>query len=201
MQSWLTARGYSIVRPEDVKLNLDSLEDVTIKNPRKILNLNLQEYALLPHPIATLFGGIIVIHIFKDIKNTQSILLIANEKGFVIGKADLIRVLEKSLMISHTIVITSALSPQASSMSSHNFKHVEILTMNEVLINKLQFQGVPRYQVLNEKQIKHLEHFYKIKRDKLSCMNYKEDAMARYLGFLPGSVVFNMESREFRLVI
>jgi hypothetical protein len=204
MQQFLLARGLQTIPLEDITLNLQPLDLVVMKAPFKKKTI-LQDYCFLNHPITTMFNGLIIVHVLTNKEKTQqTLLLVSNEPHFVLSKPDLMQVMLKATSIARTIAVVCGLSTQAASLRSFFLKtaHIgEILAMDEVLINKPIFGDVPRFRILtSEEQVLLLKERCSTKQ-KLPEMSYLEDGTGRWLGFLPGMIVYNVDKNLYRYVV
>jgi len=203
MQHFLAARKLRTIPPSEIKLNLQPLDTVVMKAPFKKKTI-LQDYSFLDYPIMTMFNGLIVVHVlmYESCETEQLLLLVSNEPKFTLSKPDLMQIMSKATSIARTITIVGTLSSQSASVRHLFLKtmHVgEILGMEEIF-NKMDYGDVPRYRVLSEAE---KVAFFKetcSTPEKRCQLSYLQDGIGRYLGFLPGMVVYNIDKKLHRVV-
>ncbi len=194
------------MEPNKVTLSLEPLKTIVMKNATKVNEAYLQDYKFLNHPITSLFDGFVMVHVFEHIDNKkQGLFFIIKEKSFVLSKPDLFQLLKVGTSIGHTIVITTSLSTQSATLRTSFLKHSlhigEILSIDEVLIPKLRSHYVPRYQVLTKEEAKKYRKDAYLEGIQIPEMIYARDAIARYMGFYPGTMVMNMDKNLPRMVV
>ena len=77
---------------------------------------------------------------------------------------------------------------------------IEVLSLSEIKIPKMESRLVPRYRILTEEEIVAAEKKRCTTRLRFLPM-FREDAIARYMGYPEGTVLLNTDSQELRLVI
>ena len=209
MNCFLNARGYTLLSPSEVQLDIASIRDVLVKSkkPQKLVfDLEKSE---LPFALTCVLNGMLYVHVVKKKNNEQAFFLVACQESGVIGKPSLGTLLAKCTAIAHTIIVLNVISPQAKSLqivyreSSDQKNPIlgELILKNDISRPKLKSKHMFRYQILNEDEIKALEKKYSAKRDAFLWM-YEQDATARYYGFERGMVLRVLEPDiTYRLVV
>lgn len=97
---------------------------------------------------------------------------------------------DKLLLIAPDKINIQGSSFETMIVNFYNQKgyYVQIIGLPQLNINIVDHQDVPKHIVLNEKEKKELLEKYQL-NDKQLPFILRDDAMARYLGLLPGEVV------------
>lgn len=208
MICFLNARGYTLLPPSEVKLDITCIRDVFVKSkkPQKLV-FDLEK-AEMPFALTCVLNGMLFVHVIKKKNNEQAFFLVACQESGVIGKPSLTTLLAKCTAIAHTIIVLNVISPQAKSLQivyheTENKKSNlgELILKTDILKPKLRSKHMFRYQILNEDEIKALEKKYSANREKFLWM-YEQDATARYYGFERGMVLRVLEPDiTYRLVV
>lgn len=118
-----------------------------------------------------------------------------------LGKNDVRKVLKYASSIKHIIIFTPDISQQAVQvLESAQDYFTEILNHSDVAFDKCKSILVPTYRILTEEEVLQFEKDHCVTVDKLPKM-LRSDAMARYLGFREGQVVFAIEENNYRIVV
>jgi len=195
MDHFLLARGYTVSQTPS---NLPGWE---WKMPKKGLAQMKSLPNLLPSvPFQSVYHGSAQIYTLENqrytLDNHPSTLFLVCVSANVLSKAECVELMHACTKLKHSIFLSTFALPIAVGKKFP----LERLLLHEVLIPKLLNGDVPHYKLLTEQEIQQVEKHECTKRSKFPHMNYETDAIARYCGFLPGTVVFNKEKQEYRLV-
>ena len=124
-----------------------------------------------------------------------ALLFLATES---LGKSDIKNILTFSNTVSH-IIIYGHVSLQAKILLEESTAFCEVITATDIVFDKCASVLVPTYRVIPPKDVRTMLKSRCISIDSLPKMK-RHDAMARYLGFRTGTVVFAEETDTYRLV-
>ncbi len=194
MYCFLNARGYTVLPPDEVKIDFKAIHDPIVKSVKRPQKQVFElEKAELPHALTCVLNEMVFVHVVRKPNKEQAFLLVARPESDVIKKAQLNLLLEKATKLAHTLIILNLISAQAKTLmvsfnSSERAFVGELLLKSDVIADKLRSKLVSRYQILNESEIKDLEKKYQKERKDFPWM-YEQDAIARHHGFVRGMVV------------
>lgn len=117
-----------------------------------------------------------------------------------IGKTFATKIIAHAKGCGSAIVLSPSITAQSVPLFINAPSRIDHLLFTEIAIDKPKSRLVPRYVQLNKEEIQALLLQRKIEMKNLSIMN-RHDAIARYLGFVPGEVVHALESDTYRLVV
>ena len=115
-----------------------------------------------------------------------------------LGKSNIKEVLKFSSTVDH-IIVFGHVSLQAKSQLESSTRYCEVIDDSDIIFDKCSSVLVPTYQVVKKEQVDYMLKHYYMSLDQLPKMK-RNDAMVRYLGFRPGSVVLAVETNTYRLV-
>jgi DNA-directed RNA polymerase subunit H (RpoH/RPB5) len=115
-----------------------------------------------------------------------------------LGKSDIKRVLVFANAVKH-IIVYGHVSLQAKTQLEESAAFCEVLTAADIVFDKCSSVLVPTYRTIDQKDVDIMLKRRCMSLDSLPKMK-RNDAMARYLGFRPGTVVFAEETDTYRLV-
>ena len=97
---------------------------------------------------------------------------------------------DRLILIAHEKINIPGSSFETMLNNFYNQKgyYVQIISLNQLHINIVDHCDVPHHEVISEEQKKELLEKYNIKDINLPVI-LRDDAMARYLGMIPGEVV------------
>jgi len=115
-----------------------------------------------------------------------------------LGKSDIKRILIFSNAVTH-IIVYGHVSLQAKMQLEESSAFCEVITAADIVFDKCSSVLVPTYRIIEEKEVQIMLKSRVMSRECMAKMK-RNDAMARYLGFRPGTVVFAKETDTYRLV-
>lgn len=113
--------------------------------------------------------------------------IVCKRNDKTIGVEDVKEILGKHPKVTRFIFISSSIS-YPSRYLLHG-RIWEVVSPLSIRFNKTKHILVPKYRTLREEEIQDVEKKFKTPRTKFPSLIAKVDAMAIYLGFLPGDVV------------
>jgi DNA-directed RNA polymerase subunit H (RpoH/RPB5) len=124
-----------------------------------------------------------------------ALFFLANDS---LGKSDIKRVLIFSSAVKH-IIVYGHVSLQAKTQLEEASAFCEVVTAADIVFDKCSSVLVPTYRIIEPKEVQIMLKCRSMSLETMPKMK-RNDAMARYLGFRPGTVVFAEETDTYRLV-
>lgn len=173
----------TIKSKEEIKKTL-LINVVKMLTARKILNKGD-----IDKNIGNILNGYLSKHIF-EIKNTNSgkyYITIIDYNLTSISKLSNISSFVKSTTGSSRIVIAETINPKISTYLFNNYNKTESFSKNELMINLIDHELQPKFELLDKKKAEEILDNYFIKKENLPVMLYS-DPIRKYFNAKIGDV-------------
>jgi len=208
LEIWLRCRGYEVMPRE--KVSIEGYEPPAIEMPplsaEPLYNGTLPLDANLPHLLELRFANTVTVRVLEAADGRQLFLFVRNYTPTKFKKKDLFALCNDFVPLADCVLFSSRLPPQSSLtclQTAVKHKHgFEMLHLPEARYDKLKNRGVPKCLLFNDADIKRAEKTYGRSRTRFPKIRLSyHDAMARYLGWKVGMVIYEPRSQIYRLVV
>src|SRR5207245_167575 len=124
-----------------------------------------------------------------QLKNGKTVaILIIHQK--ITGKSQTINDFIAKYINYHTIIIAEVINEKRKTiiMTANNNKFTEILTEDQFMLNLLEHEASPKYEILTNKEDDELKESYKVSKRQMPKI-YDTDAAIRHLYLKRGQIV------------
>lgn len=206
MEYWLRTRGLQIVKQEDVnitdfKIPSDmirmeqsaALPELSFRSQHKATDANL------PHAIGRLCHDTVTLYVVATANHKQLFLVVRDNLSATFPKKELVEICENLLRFAPCIIVASRISLTSvqvlrETTQKHGFA-AELLSIQDVLFDKLRCAHVPEYRVLNRDEVAEIEEQKKCKSADFPRM-LASDPIAKYCKFSAGNVLEKRDKRN-----